>query len=247
MPQPSPNPPRKLVLERKPWGAWQRDLTRLYGLLGFKSLVIALAVVLGAALWLQGSNQRLTSLSKKQSSLQRELVQMKALVALRKKIDESLANAQAQMLTEQGRGVLAVSPEVAAANWQTELQAQLSGFQVSDVRLTLAEPEKSPPFGPVISYTAEFAAVPEQLVRLIQGLTSANRLVRITELQLDINREQEWPRLKVRMSLEALYFQPEGKPGKSRASVPATPAVARPVSPPPPPPSSLPPGKPGFP
>lgn len=184
--------------------------------------------LLGLALWLDGVSTRLTKLQKSRSELSLDVAKMQALVNIRKKIDAALKTTQEQAQTETQRGFNNPSPEEGATQWQSELQAQLAGLKIKDAQLLPAEPPKQQPLGPMVYLSGTFSAVPEQVVSLIQTMAATKRLYRVSELQLDVSPELDWPRLKVNMKVEGMYFPPEVKqkggrplPAPAKASTPA--------------------------
>lgn len=182
---------------------------------------------LGLALWMDGVSTRLGKLQKSRSELTLDVGKMQALVNIRKKIDAALKATQEQAQTETLRGFSNATPEEGATQWQSELQAQMAGLKIKDAQLLPSEPPKKQPLGPMVYLSGTFSAVPEQLVSLIQMMTATKRLYRVSEMQLDASSEQDWPRLKVSMKVEGMYFPPEVKQKGGR---PGTPAAAKPAA-----------------
>ncbi|MFC4161836.1 hypothetical protein [Chitinimonas lacunae] len=197
---------------------WKRDSGRLYHLLGFKPFAVALAALLILLLWVDESSKRIDATQKRFSTESVEYRRMKALVDMRKKIDEALKRDSTRLPQEQARAIVAENVDAAAVMLLGELQGRLGGVKIENPQLTpLTGSVKGHPASPVVAVDAEFAAVPEQVVHWIDSIQTSQRLMRIAEIRLEGDPAIELPKLKVRARVEALYMAPEVKPKGAKA------------------------------
>lgn len=196
---------------------WKRDGGRLYRLLGFKPFAVALAAVLILLLWADESGKRISATQKRYGEESLEYQRMKALVDMRKKIDEALKRDSARLPQEQSRAFVADNVDAAAVILMGELQGRLAAVKIENPQITpVIGSLKGHPAGAVAAVDLEFAAVPEQVVNWIDGMNASQRLSRVAEIRLEGDPAVELPKLKVRARVEALYMAPEPKVRKPK-------------------------------
>jgi hypothetical protein len=210
-----------------PWARWQRDLARLGTLLGFRAIGIGLILLLLALLWLDNSQTKRAQQQRAYRSAAAEVSKMRALMALKTKIEQGLhdslplyAQAQQQVLT-------AATPAQAQDQWQAEWYAALQAAQIGNIVIT-PSPLPAGATPAVVGLELTFSAVPDQLVDLVDKIDHGSRLQRITSLDLTVADDKEQPHLLVHLQLEARYVAPESK-GKPTPPAAATPRPAKPT------------------
>lgn len=214
------------MLERRRLPAWRRDGQRYYTLLGFKAVGVVFAALLGMALWFDGVSTRISTLSDSRSKLTTEVRKMKALVALRKKIEATLITTREQQASGIARGINAPGRAEAGAILQSELQAGLSMLKITGAEISIGDKPKSQPNGATVLVNASFLAVPEQIVNVLQNLASSNRLYRVNDFELNVDPDPAATKLKVSLQVEAMYFVPDAKQKDKRGVSPSKPTGA---------------------
>ncbi|WP_374355830.1 hypothetical protein [Chitinimonas sp.] len=202
-----------------PWQRLRLQTQRLAGQIGFKPLAGVLIVVLLATLWLDDASDKLAALRKNNASINSEVAKMKALAAMKTKIEQGLRDSIPQYEQTRLRGLNGPTLDGAAEAWKGEWAGVLQGQRIENAQLSIV-----PPTGKVTdtaTLDAEFDAVPDQVLAVVDTVEKGDRLQRITRLELDAQPEGDKPHLHVKLRVEAHYFAPEGK-GKPPAKLPVT-------------------------
>jgi hypothetical protein len=206
----NPPPARSPVPAASPWRRWQRDLGRIGGLIGFRAFGIGTIMLLLAALWLDSSQAKRAAEQRSQRSSAAEVAKMRALLALKSRIEDGLRESLPAYAQAQQQVLVAADPAQAQDIWKAEWSTTLQTAQVGDVTLTPTPAGKAAPNG-IVGMEVSFSAVPGQLLDIVDKVDHGNRLQRVASLDLTVADDAAQPHLLVHMALEARYAPPEGK------------------------------------
>jgi hypothetical protein len=198
-----------IIADQQPWLRWQRDVRRFAILLGFRPIGLALIVLLGVYLWFDDSWSSLAGQRKEHADIAAEVARMRALAAMRTRIENNLRSAEPEFESNRQRGLQGATLDDAVAAWRSDCQALLANQHIEGAVFTPAVRPKDPGGLAVAALNVEFFAVPEQLVALNDAIQHSGKLIRLASLDTVPDSSVQPPRLQIKMRIEAAYFAPK--------------------------------------
>ncbi len=160
-----------------------RAYQRFYAIFGWQPLGVLLGILLVFVLVMDGLYSDYSELDDQLAGLEKKQRTMKAKIGQQKQLETALKDKQEKLAELNQRGFLAPNPDGAANLLNGELQNQVNGIRGKGYLGTPQAVDMSNGLA-VIRVDAQFTALTQQLVGLLENLPYSPRAIRVNTLEI---------------------------------------------------------------